>query len=141
MSLFSWQCQNLCLLILAFIRDWRVVAIIWIQYVLHNFRQNLEIYDSKYDLNWEGKEGVFNDDFLAALPTGMKGIFGHPSTAVMLKGCCCCSFSFPRRFLEWFSFCGSKSSVSSNTPDVIMIAQLCGKSELSPADKEGNPLS
>ena len=105
------------------------------------FRQNLEIYDSKYDLNWEGKEGVFNDDFLAVLPTGMKGIFGHPSTAVMLKGYCCCSFSFPRRFLEWFSFCGSKSSVSSNTPDVIMIAQLCGKSELSPTDKEGNPLS
>ena len=26
MSPFSWQCQNLCLLSLAFIIDWRVVA-------------------------------------------------------------------------------------------------------------------
>ena len=26
MSLFSWQCQNLCLLSLAFIIDWRVVS-------------------------------------------------------------------------------------------------------------------
>ena len=28
MSLFSWQCQNLCLLSLAFIIDWKIVYII-----------------------------------------------------------------------------------------------------------------
>ena len=28
MSPFSWQCQNLCLLSLAFITDWRVVSVI-----------------------------------------------------------------------------------------------------------------
>ena len=48
MSPFSWQCQNLCLLILAFITDWRVVnttskldkKFTFIRYMFGNIDQN-----------------------------------------------------------------------------------------------------